>query len=92
MKKLLQKKFNKYIELKEAYNGLEKVVIIEPEVPTEPDDSNKPLVPDDSNQSENFNTNKDSVSTSDNSVVGLYGGLSIVALAGIYALKRKREM
>ncbi len=83
-----------YVQLKDAYDGLKKVEVNEsgnPAIPSNPNDSNKPLKPSDSIQtdSENRNVNGDTVDTSDSSII--IPGIIAIAISGLVILKLKRN-
>ena len=83
-----------YVQLKDAYDGLKKVEVNEsgnPVIPSNPNDSNKPLKPSDSIQtdSENRNVNGDTVDTSDSSII--IPGIVAIAISGLVILKLKRN-
>ena len=83
-----------YVQLKDAYDGLKKVEANEsgnPAIPSNPNDSNKPLKPSDSIQtdSENRNVNGDTVDTSDSSII--IPGIIAIAISGLVILKLKRN-
>ena len=83
-----------YVQLKDAYDGLKKVEVNEsgnPVIPSNPNDSNKPLKPSDSIQtdSENRNVNGDTVDTSDSSII--IPGIIAIAISGLVILKLKRN-
>ena len=83
-----------YVQLRDAYDGLKKVEVNEsgnPAIPSNPNDSNKPLKPSDSIQtdSENRNVNGDTVDTSDSSII--IPGIIAIAISGLVILKLKRN-
>ena len=83
-----------YVQLKDAYDGLKKVEVNEygnPAITSNPNDSNKPLKPSDSIQtdSENRNVNGDTVDTSDSSII--IPGIIAIAISGLVILKLKRN-
>ena len=83
-----------YVQLKDAYDGLKKVEVNEsgnPAIPSNPNDSNKPLKPSDFIQtdSENRNVNGDTVDTSDSSII--IPGIIAIAISGLVILKLKRN-
>lgn len=83
-----------YVQLKNAYDGLKKVEVNEsgnPVIPSNPNDSNKPLKPSDSIQtdSENRNVNGDTVDTSDSSII--MPSIIAIAISGLVILKLKKN-